>query len=106
MAALNTTLVVGEDRELTLELKASDGTTALVVTGWALELRLGVSQPRLTKELEIVDGAAGRVRCVFEVDELAVVTADRGAPRYSLWRVDEGAVRLLQDGELTIREVW
>lgn len=102
-AALNTTLIVGEDRTLVLDLKTSDGLNPLAVTGWALELRLGAYEVQLVKDLTVVDGAAGRVSCTFEPGELGVVT---GEPRYSIWRVDPGAVRLLQDGPATIRQVW
>lgn len=104
MTTLATELVIGEDRTLTLDLKESDGTTALVVTGWTLEMRIGTGgTTRLTKPL-VVDGAvAGRVSCVFTPSELVAVGA--GQAQYSVWRTDAGAMWLLVYGTVTILKV-
>jgi hypothetical protein len=105
MTALATELVIGEDRVLTLDLKESDGTTALVVTGWALELRLGSNgTTRLTKTLAIDGAVAGRVSCVFMPTELAAV-GPGNAQAYAVWRTDTGATWLLAYGTVTVLKV-
>jgi hypothetical protein len=104
MTALSTTLVIGEDRELTLDLKESDGTTALVVAGWTLELRLGSgTTSRLTKTLTVDGGVTGRVSCDFAPAELSAVGS--GSAQYSVWRTDAGARTLLAHGTVTVLEV-
>lgn len=104
MPALDTTLVIGEDRTLTLDLKESDGTTALVVAGWTLELRLGTGgTTRLTKPLAVDGAVAGRVACVFTPSELVVVGA--GTAQYAVWRTDAGAMWLLAYGDVVVLRV-
>lgn len=105
MTALATELVIGEDRTLTLDLKESDGTTALVVTGWAIELRLGSNgTTRLAKVLAIDGAVAGRVSCVFTPSELVAV-GPGPAQAYAVWRTDAGATWLLAYGGVTILKV-
>ncbi len=104
MPALDTTLVIGEDRTLTLDLKESDGTTPLVVTGWTIDLRLGTAgTTRLTKPLTQDGLVAGRVSCVFAPPELNVFGG--GAAQYAVWRTDAGAVWLLAYGDVVILKV-
>lgn len=105
MTALATELVIGEDRTLTLDLKESNGTTALAVTGWTLELRLGSGgTTRLTKALAIDGGVAGRVSCVFTPPELVAV-GPGPAQSYAVWRTDTGANWLLAYGSVTVLKV-
>lgn len=104
MTALATELVIGEDRTLTLDLKESDGITALVVTGWTLELRLGTGgTTRLTKSLAVDGAVTGRVSCVFAPSELAAVGA--GQAQYAVWRAGSGTKWLLAYGSVTILKV-
>lgn len=104
MTTLATDLVIGEDRTLTLDLKESDGTTALVVTGWALEMRIGTAgTTRLTKSLAVDGAVAGRVSCAFTPSDLVAVGA--GAAQYSVWRTDTNAVWLLVYGDVTVLRV-
>ena len=104
MPTLDTTLVIGEDRTLTLDLKESNGTTALAVTGWTIELRLGTAgTTRLTKPLAVDGAVAGRVSCAFTPPELNAFAA--GAAQYAVWRTDAGAVWLLAYGDVTVLKV-
>lgn len=105
MTTLATELVIGEDRTLTLDLRESNGTTPLVVTGWTLELRLGSGgTTRLTKPLAIDGAVTGRVSCIFTPSELAVV-GPGAAQQYAVWRTDAGATWLLAYGAVTILKV-
>lgn len=94
-----TTLVMGEDRTLTLDLRDTAG-LALLVTGWTLEMRIGGV---LTKALSADAGVPGRVTCVFGPDDLNAVGA--GLVGASIWRTDPGSVTLVAQLNVEVRRV-
>lgn len=99
---MNTELIIGEDRELVIDICDADG-LALAIDGWTLELRLGGASIKLTKSLTVSPTITGRASCVFIPNELSVVGV--GGVNYSIWRTNAGAVWLISEGTVTIRRV-
>ena len=99
---MNTELIIGEDRELVIDIVDADG-LPLAINGWSLELRLGGASIKLTKSLTISSSVTGRASCVFIPNELNVVGV--GGVNYSIWRTNVGAVWLVSEGTVSIRKV-
>ena len=99
---MNTELILGEDRELIIDICDADG-LALAVNGWTLELRFGGASMKLTKSLTVSPTITGRVSCTFVPNELNVVGV--GGVNYSIWRTNVGAVWLISEGTVIIRKV-
>jgi hypothetical protein len=96
------TLIMGENRTLTLDLRDTSG-AALIVAGWSLELRIGDPQVKVVKPL-VADGVVtGRVSCVFGPEDLNAVGV--GLLRASVWRTDVGLVTLVALFDVDVRRV-
>lgn len=97
-----TTLIIGEDRELVVDITDAAG-APLLLGGWALELRLGgPNTARLTKPMTI-SATPGRASVVFIPTDLAAVGV--GDASLAVWRVDPGATYLVAEATVRIRKV-